>query len=113
MVRLLMLVLLALAPPAVAARAEPPPAPHRGGTLRLVAHAGAGSIDPQVNDTAQYWQIYAVSYDGLLTYRKAEDADGLVLVPDLADPRDLFGLLARGAAHVPPESASVLAPVAA
>ena len=85
MVRLLMLVLLALAPSAVAAAVELPPAPHRGGTLRLVASAGAGSIDPQVNDTAQYWQIYAVSYDGLLTYRKAEDSDGLVLVPDLAD----------------------------
>ncbi len=93
MVRLLpmLLVLLASAPPAVAAppvAATPvtvPGTPHRGGTLRLVAHAAAGTIDPQVNDTAQYWQLYAVSYDGLLTYRKAEDADGLVLEPDLAD----------------------------
>ena len=37
----------------------------------------------------------------------------LDLVPDLADPRDLFGLLAPGAAHAPPEPASALAPVPA
>jgi peptide/nickel transport system substrate-binding protein len=75
----------AAAPPAVADEGATSADPHRGGTLRLVAHAGAGSIDPQVNDTAQYWQVFAVSYDGLLTYRKAEGADGLALVPDLAD----------------------------
>lgn len=74
----MLLLLLALAP---AAAAEP----HRGGTLRLVAHAAAGSIDPQVNDTAQYWQLYAVSYDGLLAFRKAEEPAGLELVPDLAE----------------------------
>ena len=81
MVRLLLTLLacLALAPRPGAAE------PRRGGTLRLVAHAAGGSIDPQVNDTAQYWQLFAVSYDGLLTYRKAEGADGLVLVPDLAE----------------------------
>ncbi len=91
--------LLALAFPAAAADPPAPlpatpaatPAPHRGGTLRLVAQAAAGSIDPQVNDTAQYWQLYAVSYDGLLTFRKAEDADGLVLEPDLADALPVIG----------------------
>ncbi len=75
--------LLAFAP--CRAPAAPPADPHRGGALRLVARAAAGSIDPQVNDTAQYWQIFAVVYDGLLTYRKAEGADGLTLVPDLAE----------------------------
>ena len=40
-------------------------------------------------------------------------SSALDLVPDLADPRGLFGLLAPGAALVPPEPASVLAPVPA
>ena len=30
-------------------------AQHKGGTLKLVAHAAAGSFDPQVNYTLQYW----------------------------------------------------------
>ena len=83
MLRLLvpLLACLAAALPAAAQAADP----HRGGTLRLVAHAGAGSIDPQVNDTAQYWQLFSVSYDSLLSYRKTQGAAGLVLVPDLAE----------------------------
>ena len=31
---------------------------HRGGTLKLVAKAAGGTIDPHVNYTLQYWQLY-------------------------------------------------------
>ena len=58
------------------------PAP--GGTLHLLATAGAGSIDPQINYTGQYWQLFTVVYDGLVGFRRVPGAAGLALVPDLA-----------------------------
>lgn len=58
---------------------------HRGGTLRLVAKGAAGSVDPQINYTAQFWQLFAICYDGLLAYRKAPGAAGEAIVPDLAE----------------------------
>ena len=39
---------------------------HRGGTLKLLAKAAGGTLDPQVNYTLQYWQLYQATYDGLL-----------------------------------------------
>ena len=33
-------------------------AEHRGGTLRLVAKGAGGTLDPQINYTLQYWQLY-------------------------------------------------------
>ena len=44
---------------------------HRGGTMRLVARAAAGTIDPHINYTLQYWQLYQFVYDGLLAFKKA------------------------------------------
>ena len=38
---------------------------HRGGTLKLLAKAAGGTLDPQVNYTLQYWQLYQATYDGL------------------------------------------------
>ena len=58
---------------------------HAQGTLRLLASAGAGSIDPQINYTAQYWQLFTVVYDGLVGFRRVPGPAGLQLVPDLAD----------------------------
>ena len=55
------------------------------GTLRLLASAGAGSIDPQINYTGQYWQLFTVVYDGLVGFRRVPGPGGLTLVPDLAD----------------------------
>ena len=55
------------------------------GTLRLLASTGAGSIDPQINYTGQYWQLFTVVYDGLLAFRRVPGPAGLELVPDLAD----------------------------
>ena len=62
---------------AVGARAQ--------GTLRLLASSGAGSIDPQINYTGQYWQLFTVVYDGLVAFRRVTGPAGLELVPDLAD----------------------------
>ena len=58
---------------------------HRGGTMRLVAHAAGGTIDPHINYTLQYWSVYQSVYDGLLAFKKAAGADGFTKVPDLAE----------------------------
>ncbi|MFI9170157.1 ABC transporter substrate-binding protein [Streptomyces lincolnensis] len=57
---------------------------HMGGTLKLVAHAAAGSLDPQVNYTLQYWQLYQSMYDGLLAFKKVGGSRSFTVVPDLA-----------------------------
>lgn len=57
---------------------------HRGGTLRLLAKAAGGTIDPQVNYTLQYWQLYQATYDGLLAFTKAGGSAAFQVVPDLA-----------------------------
>ena len=60
-------------------------AEHRGGTLRLVASAAAGTIDPHINYTAQYWQLYQITYDSLVMFQKAAGAEGGIVVADLAE----------------------------
>ncbi len=65
---------------------------HRGGTLRLLARASAGSIDPHINYTQQYWQLFSSTHDGLMAFRKVPGAPGLEIIPDLAS-----------AAHVAPD----------
>ena len=78
MIRWALLLLLAWQQPALAdGRA--------GGTLRLLASSAAGSIDPQINYTAQFWQVFAAVYDGLVAFRKAGGPGGLEIVPDLAE----------------------------
>ena len=52
-------------------------AEHRGGTLQLVAKAAGGSLDPQVNYTLQYWQLYQATYDGLLAFKKVGGRRGV------------------------------------
>ena len=56
---------------------------HRGGTMRLLATSAAGSIDPHINYTAQFWQVFAPVYDGLVAFRKAPGPPEIV--PDLAE----------------------------
>src|SRR3954451_12741096 len=58
---------------------------HRGGTMRLVAVGAGGTLDPQINYTLQYWQIYQGLYDGLLNFKKGTGADGFKIVPDIAE----------------------------
>ena len=72
--RLLVVPLLAMAAPA-----------HAEGTLRLLARSAAGSIDPQINYTAQFWQVLATTHDGLVAFRKVAGPRGTEIVPDLAD----------------------------
>src|SRR5215813_8065270 len=60
-------------------------AEHRGGTLRLVARSAAGTIDPHINYTLQYWQIYQSLYDGLVTFKHAGGEEGFKVVADLAE----------------------------
>lgn len=58
---------------------------HRGGTLRLLAKAAGGTLDPQVNYTLQYWQLFQATYDGLLAFKKAGGEGAFTVVPDLAE----------------------------
>ena len=58
---------------------------HRGGALRLSSYQPSGTIDPQINYESDFWQVFAVTQDGLLTFAKAEDQPGMTVVPDLAD----------------------------
>lgn len=58
---------------------------HRGGAMRLLARAAAGTIDPQVNYTAQFWQVFSLVYDGLLAFRKVPGSRGNEIVGDLAE----------------------------
>ena len=59
-------------------------AKHKGGTLQLAARSAAGTIDPQINYTLQYWQLYQFIYDGLVSFKKAPGNAGSKLVADLA-----------------------------
>ena len=59
-------------------------ADHRGGTLKLLAKSASGTIDPQVNYTLPYWQLYQASYDGLLAFKKAGGNAAFQVVPDIA-----------------------------
>jgi peptide/nickel transport system substrate-binding protein len=65
------------------------------GTLRLLASSAAGSIDPQINYTAQFWQVFAPVYDGLVAFRKVAGTAGTEIVPDLADRVEQDGLVYR------------------
>jgi len=57
---------------------------HAGGTIKLLASTAGGTLDPQVNYTLQYWQLYQATYDGLVTFRKVSGAHSFDIVPDLA-----------------------------
>ena len=59
-------------------------AAHAGGTLHLVAASAGGTLDPQVNYTLQYWQLYQGAYDGLITYARVGGTHSEDIVPDLA-----------------------------
>jgi peptide/nickel transport system substrate-binding protein len=60
-------------------------AEHRGGTMRLVAHGAAGTLDPHINYTLQYWQLYQSVYDGLVFFKKGAGEEGFTIVPDIAE----------------------------
>lgn len=60
-------------------------AEHRGGTMRLLARAAGGSLDPHINYTLQYWNLYQPTYDGLVTFKKAAGEEGFKIVADIAE----------------------------
>lgn len=79
-------VLVSLLPLAALAQGSPGPNdPHRGGKMRLLASGAGGTIDPHVNYTLQYSQIYQHVYDGLVAFRKAPGTEAFTIVPDLAE----------------------------
>ena len=57
---------------------------HMGGTLKLVASSAAGTIDPQINYTSQFWQVLVTTNDGLVTFAKTSGPESNTIVPDLA-----------------------------
>jgi peptide/nickel transport system substrate-binding protein len=58
----------------------------KGGTFISVATtAPSGSPDPQVNYTAQEWQLLVITHDGLVGFKHAGGAEGTKIVPDLAE----------------------------
>jgi peptide/nickel transport system substrate-binding protein len=57
---------------------------HAGGTVHLLASTAGGTLDPQVNYTLQYWQLYQASYDGLVSFEKVSGQSSFNVVPDLA-----------------------------
>jgi len=59
-------------------------AQHKGGDLKLLAKSAGGTLDPQVNYTLQYWQLYQTLYDGLLAFKKVNGQQSFTVVPDLA-----------------------------
>jgi peptide/nickel transport system substrate-binding protein len=58
---------------------------HRGGNMRLLAVGAGGSIDPHINYTLQYWQLYQGLYDGLVMFKKGTGEEGFKVVADLAE----------------------------
>jgi ABC-type transport system substrate-binding protein/DNA-binding SARP family transcriptional activator/streptogramin lyase len=67
----------------------PPPASHRGGTLRIVegppyVSASADGVDPAGFSGFSQWQMLSMTNDGLVTYRRTAGLAGGTLVPDLA-----------------------------
>jgi peptide/nickel transport system substrate-binding protein len=75
-------VLAATSISAIAAEYKPE---HRGGTMRLVSASAAGTADPHINYTLQYWQLYQSLYDGLLAFQKAAGAEGFTKVANIAE----------------------------
>lgn len=59
-------------------------ADHTGGTLKLIAASAAGTIDPAINYTNQYWPIFFVTNDGLVSFKKVAGENSNSVVPDLA-----------------------------
>jgi peptide/nickel transport system substrate-binding protein len=57
---------------------------HRGGTMKLLAKAAGGTLDPHVNYTLQYWNLFQATYDGLLGFTKAGGDAAFQVVPDIA-----------------------------
>ena len=76
---------LAMTASPLAARAQTTAGPHRGGTMRIVSNASEGTIDPQINYTSQFWQVFFNVYDGLVAFNKISGEASNNVVADLAE----------------------------
>jgi YVTN family beta-propeller protein len=57
---------------------------HRGGKLRVAAWFPYDYLDPAVAYSLTSWQLFALTNDGLVGFRRVGGVQGLELVPDLA-----------------------------
>ncbi len=73
------------APPLIAPGGQTIGSPHRGGTLRLTADAGAGTADPQINYLSEMISLTVVVYDGLTAFAKRPGEASNHPVADLAE----------------------------
>ena len=71
---------LAVANPGLAQAADS----HTGGTLHLTGAAAAGTIDPQINYTSQFWSILFITNDGLVSFEHVNGPASNTVVPDIA-----------------------------
>ena len=71
--------LAAFAMPSTARAAD-----HMGGALKLASASAAGTIDPGINYTVQFWQILFVTNDGLVAFDHTSGAASNSIVADLA-----------------------------
>jgi peptide/nickel transport system substrate-binding protein len=76
--------LVAMGPATPAGAAYTYQAKHAGGTVHLLASTAGGTLDPQVNYTLEYWQLYQATYDGLVSFEKVSGPASFDVVPDLA-----------------------------
>ncbi|WP_327086564.1 ABC transporter substrate-binding protein [Nonomuraea sp. NBC_01738] len=58
---------------------------HKGGTLKLLAKSGDGTLDPHINYSNGNWQVFQAMYDGLLAFKKVGGEASYELTPDLAE----------------------------
>ena len=56
--------------------------PAAAGNLRLLAHTAAGTLDPQINYTAQYWQLYCFQRLAIGDRQKIFESDYASLIVD-------------------------------
>ncbi|MCB8873757.1 ABC transporter substrate-binding protein [Acidisoma silvae] len=59
-------------------------ADHMGGTLNLTGASAAGTIDPQINYTSQFWSVLFITNDGLVAFKHVSGESSNDVVPDLA-----------------------------
>ncbi len=72
-------------PPLIAPDGQTIGSPHRGGTLRLTADAGAGTADPQINYNSEMISLAVNVYDGLTAFAKRPGDPSNRPVADLAE----------------------------
>ena len=84
--RLTLVLLIAVGAAVLAIWGPPPDRPASGNVLRIASASPPDYLDPAMSYQAVAWQMMINSYNGLLTYPKADaKGGGAQLVPDLAE----------------------------